>query len=38
MQPLFDEKGDADLIKILGLSVLTIGMFFIGYVIGKLER
>lgn len=38
MQPLHYEERDADMIKILGLSILTIGMFFIGYVIGKLER
>lgn len=35
---LTHQRGEVFMIKIIGLSVLTLAMFGIGYVIGKLER
>lgn len=38
MQFLHTKERDGKVIKIVGLSILVLFMFFIGYVIGKLER
>lgn len=35
---LTHQRGEVYMIKIVGLSVLTLAMFGIGYVIGRLER
>ena len=38
MQFLYTKERGENMIKIVGLSILVLFMFFIGYVIGKLER